>query len=201
MLPRVTHNHRYERHYDELSDQRRREAESARRPVSLPQAAYQGSEMHYAGPHESRSVWVWVPWTDGEYERLEAHAEAWNDVAVRVAFYYELTELRVTVWRHAVTNRVDSIHGLLQALPLPAGFELVLAYQQGPRIVAPGGAVLEAHDVWERDAWDGYRLASFPDAEAAKQGVPEVTGSGKSFAEARRDVEKWIVAHGARTAA
>ena len=186
----MTRNTRYEAYHDARQEERRRLAESRPRPISVPQGAYGAQRLERPAMHPT--VWAWVPWTDGDVVRVEAIAEAWNDKVVLVSFYGPGGRVQVSVWRQAVTNRVADVDALMRQIPLPDGFTLATGYDQAPRIRAPHGAILEVRNVWTKTAWSGYSLAAYPDEDALRQGIPSATGAGTGFAEARRDVERWI---------
>lgn len=100
----MTKNHRYEAHYDALSDQR--VADAAPRPTTLPQQAYGPEPIEWIPPgHSKPAVWAWVSWPDRPAERIEAFATGWNDRVVIVEWYGSGGVTDTVVWRNAVTRR------------------------------------------------------------------------------------------------
>ena len=99
----VTHNRRYEAHYDQLNAQRSLEAAGRRVPCTLPTRAYGPQPIEWARDRQ-HEVWVWVTWQEGPATKIPAVAAGWNDRVVIVEWEAPGGRRSNVVWRNAVTR-------------------------------------------------------------------------------------------------
>lgn len=106
--PEVTKNKRYESRYDELQAQRQAEADASPKPVTLPSQAFGPQPIEWPAPADRPSVRAWVQWDHGPATRIVATAHGWNDRVVVVRWDTDFGPLQTTVWRGAVTRRLET---------------------------------------------------------------------------------------------
>lgn len=100
----MTHNRRYEAHYDALNHQRMLQAAGQDAPCTLPASAYGPEPIEWARERPP-TVWAWIIWRDSPATKIPAVAAGWNDRIVIVEWEARGGRRSVVVWRNAVTRR------------------------------------------------------------------------------------------------
>lgn len=100
----MTHNVRYERHFDGLNDQRIAQSVAQDSPCTLPASAYGPQPLEWARGR-APEVWAWISWRDAPSTKIPAVAAGWNDRVVIVEWEAPGGRRSVVVWRNAVTRR------------------------------------------------------------------------------------------------
>lgn len=98
----MTHNKRFEAHFDQLNDARIEQPRE--RPCTLPLQAYGPQPIVWTKPGARPSFWAWITWADRPAERIAVVATGWNDRVV-VEWNGPTGTLNTVVWRNAVTLR------------------------------------------------------------------------------------------------
>jgi hypothetical protein len=101
----MTHNKRYEAHYDALADARLATAPPP--PCTLPPDAWGPQPIEWAKVGARAPVWAWISWPDRAAERTAAWATGWNNLVVIIDFDTPRGTRNVVVWRNAVSHRAS----------------------------------------------------------------------------------------------